>query len=313
MVRRGCIVVLALAGCLAQRVDEAPDGTFVCAVPDDCEAGEHCVLGVCEASEGPRLEIRHPEAFDRIDMPADPSQPIAIAVSVGGERLDLNEPHHGGDEVGAGYVELLVDDELVARLTSGNLVAGVAAQVAIPAEPGAHRITAIARTPTGARYDNIEATGTQLVWVDDHRPHVAFVEPWPHKSYSLQETGMEVALAAINYTFVPFDVQIDGYAGHAHVHYDDAFPACVDDADCDCCYIAVVAPKSTPAPGDAPTPVEAWIALPAADAGQSTLSVVLRDSFHAPIIVDGQPVWDTVAIERVDIAPLPTDEDPYDH
>jgi hypothetical protein len=295
-----------LAGCLAQRVEDAPAGTFVCAVQNDCDEGQHCILGVCEAAPGPRLEIRHPEAFDRLDMPDDPTSAITIPISVGGSNLDLREPHAAADVLGSGYIELLVDDDMVARLTSGNLVAGVAAEVVIPAVPGAHRITAIARTPDGARYDNLEATGKRLVWVDDRRPHVAIVEPWPGEAYSLQETDLEIQLAALNFTFVPFDVQGEGPSGHAHVHYDDPFPACVDDPSCDCCYVAVVVPDQD---ADTTKPIEGYVELPPAAAGSATLSAVLRDTYHVPLFDEsGRPIWDTVPILRVDIPPTMLDE-----
>jgi len=292
---------LVLVGCLAQRVDEAPSGTFVCAEENDCDDGEHCILGICEAAAGPRLEIRHPEAFDRLAMPDDPSMPIAIPISIGGDNLELVEPHGSSDdEPGLGYVEVVVDGEVVTRVTGGNLVAGVAAEVAIAAVPGAHRISAIARTPSGARYDNIESTGTRLVWVDDGRPHVAFVQPWPGKGISVQETSVEVELAAINFTFVPFDVDVEGPHGHAHVHYDDPFPACAADPECDCCYVAVVAPESQ----SAQRPISAWLELPPAAAGDATLSIILRDNSHAPLLDDGATVWETVPIVRHDIPPI---------
>ncbi len=302
--RRLLLAVPLFAGCLAQRVDDAPPGTFACAEQNDCEDGEHCVLGFCEEAAGPRLEIRHPEAFDRLAMPDDPSLPIAIPISIGGDNLELAEPHSsGGDDFGFGYIEVVVDGEVVARVTNGNLVAGVVAEVELAAVPGAHRISAVARTSSGARYDNIESRGTRIVWIDDGRPHVAFVDPWPGDGFSLQETSAEVELAAINFTFVPFDVDVAGPHGHAHVHHDDPFPACASDPDCDCCYVSVVAPEQ-PLEGEHRT-ISSWLQLPPASAGDGTLSVILRDNSHAPLLDDtGAPVWDTVAIERHDIPPI---------
>src|SRR5688572_28167590 len=136
---------LTLAGCLETRVDEAEPGTFACEDETDCGLGQSCMLGTCEATAAPRVEIRFPEAFDSVAMPDD-AGPLPMSISVGGQNLDLDEPDDGGhDAPGKGYVELFVDDERVALLTDGNLAAGVVTEVMVDDEPGAHRITAIAR------------------------------------------------------------------------------------------------------------------------------------------------------------------------
>jgi hypothetical protein len=295
--------LLTVGGCLESRVDEAEPGTFACEDGSECELGQSCILGVCEAAEPPRVEIRFPEAFDSIAMPGESNGPLPMSISVGGQNLELDEPHGGAEnEAGIGYVELFVDGERVALLTKGNLVAGVVTDVMLDDAPGAHRITAVARTLSGERYDNAESVGTRLVWVDDGMPHVAIVSPWPGQELGLEQTQVDVEIAAINFEFIAMQAEAQGNQGHAHIHYDDSFPSCADDPACDCCYVAIAAPNlGEPGPSRRMT---TSIALPPSGAGSATVSVVLRQTFHPPFEdANGNYVHDSVSILREDRGP----------
>lgn len=294
---------LMVGACLETRVDEAEPGTFACDDASECDLGQSCILGTCEAAAPPRLEIRFPEAFDSIAM-AEGSGPRPMSISVGGENLDLQEPHGGSvDEAGSGYVELFVDGELVAFLTTGNLVSGVVTDVMLDDTPGAHRITAIARTLAGERYDNVESIGTRLVWVDDGKPRVAIVSPWPDQELGLEQTEVDVEIAVINFEFVPPQVESTGNYGHAHLHYDDSFPSCAEDPDCDCCYVAIASPPLADSDDGPVRRLTTRVALPPSAAGSATISAVLRQTFHSPFAdSEGTIVHDSISILRKEIA-----------
>jgi len=299
---------ITLGGCLETRVDEAEPGTFACEDASECRPGDSCILGICEAGAPPQLEIRFPEAFDSIAMDTG-SGPVPMSISVGGQNLELEEPHGSAEgDAGKGYVELFVDDERVALLTAGNLVSGVVTEVMLDDTPGAHRITAMARTLSGERYDNVDSVGTRLVWVDDGMPHVAIVSPWPGQELGLEQTDVDVEIAAINFEFLPPQVESTGNYGHAHLHYDDSFPSCSDDPACDCCYLAVAAPKLDDVDAGPARRVTTRVTLPPSAAGGATVSAVLRQTFHAPFEdSDQNTVHDSVAIIRKDIAQEVTD------
>src|SRR5690606_13077092 len=86
--------------------------------------------------------------------------------------------------------------------------------------------------------------------------------------------------------------------GHAHIHYDDPFPICPRDANCDNGYIAIV-----PGPGR-DNSVDTM--LPESGATTASLTAVLRHMDHTPYFhpfmpdapTEGEPLFDTIQIVR---------------
>lgn len=295
-----CLAACAVSsGCLADRIDDAPAGVFACDGTLDCAEGETCLLGRCYDVEPPRLQIRDPEAFETIEPESDdPPGMISVTVGVGGENLELVEPSSDSDAITEGFVEIVVDGHKVTQLTSGNLFAGTSVTIEVASTPGPHRITAVARRADGAHYDNAGAVASQLVWVDDFRPHVAIVRPWPDTRFAVDEAEVDIEIATLNFTLVPPMATVEGDEGHAHIHYDDTFPACPSDPMCDCCNIEIAAPPI------ASHRATVTATLPPAGAGPATLTAMLRETTHPPFIHDGHYVYDTIEIVRAaDLGP----------
>lgn len=300
--------VLASA-CLLDEVEDGAGGVFVCATNEDCPSEQQCLVQRCESVPAPRVEIRFPEATDIVAVVVPGTAPtmMTLQVSVGGNDLVLVDPLVGRDPVaGEGFVELWVDGEAVAELTSGDLVAGVVHEVELLATPGAHRIAAVARRADGAAYDNDEAVGTRVVWVDDGRPHVAVTSPWPGEVFAVNEVEIPITIATLNFGLIPAAGVGPEPSGHAHLHYDDPFPSCPDDPACDCCYVAVASPKvaDLPLEGFLRTQTQT-VVLPASGSGAGEVTALLRTPHHTVYVgVDGQHVYDSVTIQRAASARL---------
>lgn len=297
----------ATGGCLVDAVEDAPGGVFACDVDEQCPADQSCLVGRCESVPPPRLEVRFPEAFDVVATvtPGAASVMMPMTVSIGGSDLALVEPRTSDDALaGEGYVELWVDGVAVKEVSSGDLAAGVSEEVVVGTTPGPHRIAAVARRADGARYDNEGALATRVVWVDDGSPHVAVVRPWPDQRIALETTELEVEVAALNFALVPAAASFDGPHGHAHIHYDDPFPACPADPSCDCCYIAIATPSSSDIPPEGfVRSFSQTMIVPAAAAGEGVVTAVLRQSHHTPYVTeDGAFVHDSITVQRAEQA-----------
>lgn len=304
--------VLGLAasgGCLVDAVEEAPGGVFACDVDEQCPEDQTCLVGRCESVAPPRLEVRFPEAFDVVATvtPGAAAAMMLLTVSIGGSDMALVEPRTSDDAVaGEGYVELWVDGVAVKEISSGDLAAGVSEEVVVGTTPGAHRIAAVARRADGARYDNEGALATRIVWIDDGSAQVAVVRPWPDQRIPLEATEVEVEVAALNFALVPAAASFDGPHGHAHIHYDDPFPACPADPSCDCCYIAIASPSSSDiGPEGFVRSFTQTMIVPAAAAGDGMVTAVLRQSHHTPYVTeDGAYVHDSITVQRAEEAEL---------
>jgi hypothetical protein len=297
MVSRAIVLAAATASaCLAPALDEAPDGTFACDGDGDCPDAHVCQLGRCWSGQAPRLEIRTPEADEVLAAVAEDSTGTRVlVVGLGGTGLELVDPHDdGAAALGQGMVEVVVDGEVQATVTQGDLVSGIGVEVAMADVPGAHRIAARALRADGTRYANPGAFATQLVWIDDWRAHVAIVRPWPGERLPSDETDIEIEVASLNFVFAATESTGTDPYGHAHVHLDAEFPACVTEPSCDCCYLAVAMTTG----GESRRAVGVGV-LPAADAGPTTLTAVLRTTGHQPFVdVDLRHVYDTIELER---------------
>lgn len=295
---------LVLPACLEQQLDDAEPGLFACEDASDCEDDEFCVVGRCEADAPPTLQIRDPEQFEVVASAEGVGATMRLSVTIGGRDLRLVEPNTSGEVSGGeGYVEVSLDGDVVGELTSGSLAGGVLTQIDdFVAEPGPHRISVRALRADGTPFDNEEAQAVSLIWVDDGRPQVGIVRPLSGSSFDIGESTIEVEVATLNFSLVPAIATRPEPHGHAHIHYDDAFPACVDDPMCDCCYIAIASPGTADIPqqGFLQTWTES-VTLPGASAGGGRITAVLRETNHTPFF-DGQgaTVFDSVDIARVD-------------
>lgn len=296
-------IVLCSNACLADEVEQAESEVFACASQDDCDDAEACLLSRCTAQALPFVEIRTPEAFATFPLDT-PGAPISFAVSIGGRDLDLVDPISSGEgTVGEGYIELSIDGTVIETITAGSLAGSIPISgVELPdPTPGPHRISVRARRADGVAYDNPQSQDIQLIWLDDGKPRVGIVEPLPDTEFGLEEAEVDVRIATLNFDLVPAAATRDTPHGHAHIHYDDIFPACVDAPTCDCCYIAIASPQ----PSDIPAQgfLTEWtqpVVLPGASAGAATLTAILRNTMHTPFFGDdGAVVFDQIQVQRV--------------
>lgn len=293
----------SLVGCSIEEIDPLLSGVFPCEASDDCPSSQACMLQKCRIEPAPEVLVLAPEAEAAI--PIQGMGDVSVVITIGGANLDLVDPGSDLDaDFGKGTVVVLVDDEEVAVLSSGEIATGVTFEVMVPPVPGAHRIRAVGRTSDGFIYDNDEAEGRRLFWLDDGLPHVGMVDPFPGDVFPLEATGFDVTVAAINFAFdVPTPGATPGNEakGHAHVHYDEVFPACTFEPICDNGYAGVLAPDG-PA-----TSVTSQVMLPASAAGPATLTSVLRKVNHLKYLYpdqDGVPIWEDITIARADIEPV---------
>jgi len=298
-----CVLVLA---CSVVDVGE-PSGVFPCETADECPSGQSCVVGKCFAGDPPTVEIVTPEdeqAFPYVPGPDTPDT-IDVSIKVSGANLELIDAASDlGNEFGRGQVVVFVDEEEVETLTFGSLASGVDLVASMANTPGPHRIRAEARFSSGQAYDNVEATGTRLFWIDDGNPWVGFKSPIPNQRFSFEEIEIDVTIAVINFLLVP-TVGTDRYPdrGHAHLLFNKPFPDCEFDAACRGDYLEVLVP---PAGSEPSTSVSVPSGIPSSAAGaDSTLSAVISHNDHSSFLnSSGQPVFETIPIVRV-AAPAP--------
>lgn len=298
----GLLGLAFASGCLADELDPPPSGVFACESVEECPEGQSCLFGLCQEGTLPTLEIRAPEPRAVIGTitPENPGPAeLVVTVSIGGRDLELvsrgEEP-----KVGEGVVEVFVDDETVPQvtLTAGSLTAGVPAELTFPNTPGVHRIRALATLADGRRYENTDSSTTSVVWVNDGLPHVAVERPAPGTVFGVDDVETEVEITALNFDFVQASTDRDpGNVGHAHVHYDELFPACVDDPGCDNGYIGIISPTT----GGSFASAAVTVVLPASGEGFFNFTAVLRHTDHVLFAGDDGnvlPVFDNIMIER---------------
>lgn len=307
------LVALGLPACYSAELDPTLGGVFACSqAADDCPSGLTCVNGACEKEDQlPVVVVTNPEDEELFvtnapDVPMGPmAPPFELEVRIQGE-LELVAANSGAEHVfGQGHVVVYIDEVEQAVIDSGDISTPTAVTVEVDNQAGPHRITALAMRNDGEPYDNADATGGRLIWVESEliegvRPFVAIKSPWPGSTVPLETTSVDVEIATLNFTMVaPGQGEVEEQ-GHAHIYYDKAFPDCLADDDCDKDYIAVA--------GDPPT---VTASLPESSAQSIDLTAVLRqvghDQYRFPFgcdpIIDGglcQPVFDTIEINRAD-------------
>lgn len=299
-----CVFVAGAGACSVTEVSPLASGVYPCESADECPPEQSCVVGQCWVEAAPLVEVIAPERETAFAI-TSPDEPVPVVVKVTGQNLALVDPGTDPDaEFGKGNVVVYVDDEEVAVLTQGEIETGVSFEVPVPPVPGAHRIRAVARMSNNVLYDNPTAEGRQFFWLDDGEPHVGFVRPFPNDVFPLEATRIDFEVAALNFSFEqaqPGAIPDNSPVGHAHVHYDQDFPACVFDNVCDNSYVGVVAPEG-PA-----TSASDRLQIPASAAGLAELTAVLRKVNHFKYLhpdEDGEPIWEDIIVRREDIGPL---------
>lgn len=311
MMRSLPIALVLCTGCLVDQLDPPPSGVFACIDDVDCPDGQSCLFELCQEGTVPTLEIRAPEPRQVIgsftpgeDNPAT----IEFTAFVGGRDLELVSESTPA-RVGEGIIEVFVDDETApqATLTAGSLTSGVPVELTIPNTPGAHRVRARALLTDGRPYPNDGAIVTGLSWIDDGNAHVAIESPAPLTAFGVDDVATQITITALNFEFrQALNMQAPGNVGHAHVHYDELFPSCIDVPACDNGYLGVVAPSQ----GGSFTDATIEIVLPASGEGLFNLTAILRHTNHNVFRGDDgtlPPVFEEVQIERdasVESAPM---------
>lgn len=291
-------VGLVQAGCFTATLDPELEGAFACAPQaEDCPEGLACDGQFCVRPDNiPLLQILSPEREERFDFADFPSDG-KITVRLQG---NLNLVAEGQDNAnGTGYVEVNVDGETT-KLTSGPLSGGISVEATIDLEAGGHRISAQAFHPDGTPFGNEGALATSLFWLDDGNPHVAIVKPWPGEALPLRTPEIETEIVTLNFRLSAPENPREGL-GHAHIHYDQVFPACTNDADCDAGYLLIIAPPM----GTVVNRFSDGASFPDSPAGMSTVTAVLRNNDHTPYRhpfgdEQGEFITDTIMIARVD-------------
>jgi hypothetical protein len=292
-------------GCSVVDVGE-PSGVFPCTVAEDCPDGQSCIVGKCFAGRAPTVEIVTPEdeqAFPYLMGGPDPGM-LELNIKVSGSNLELVDAATDPDsEFGRGQIVVFVDGLEVAELTAGSLASGVDLMATVANTPGPHRVRAEARFSSGQSYDNPEAIGTRLFFIDDGNAWVGFKEPVPNQRFSFEEIDLDVTVAVINFDLIPAIGDDVPGAGHAHLLYNKEFPMCAMDDACRLDYIEVLAPP----PGSEPTSsVTVRSSISSSAAGADTvLTALLSTVRHGEFLNnDGQPVFETIPIIRIN-APAP--------
>jgi hypothetical protein len=271
--RTACSLALVLGtGCFTADLDPDKTGVFACMGDDDCSGDDVCVNQRCE-TEVQTVEIRNPEDEDTFDiMDAPPDMPREISVTIAG-TLELVAPSGDAEHVsGEGHIAVFVDGMEVNPITSGPFSAGILVPIQVVNRPGPHRVAIQARRNDGADYDNPGARATRLFWIDDGTPQVAIKSPWPNTSFGLESEIITFQVTSLRVMLVPpmAEGMIDPTRGHTHVYYDETFPSCLMDPQCDPNYIAIGEARNT----------DLMATIPGSAEGNATLTAVLRNVDH---------------------------------
>ncbi len=293
------LCVLAVGGCFSTDLDPNIEGAFACSIDDDCPDGQACDGLRCLTPENvPVVRVLSPEpdppqVFSVEEFPADGR----IEVRIQGNLTFAESPDD--TTPGSGFVQLIVDGTMQ-EVRSGPLSGGLGVTATIDPTPGPHRIAVKAVRANGVPYAGPQSTATALFWIDDGEPAVAIVDPWPGEEFPLGTPTIDVTVATLNFTMREAEMTRTEGIGHAHVYYDDVFPACADDPMCDPGYLTIVNPPR----GTTDDLASAQIVLPESAATTATLTAVLRNDDHTPYRFPfGDPmgalVFDTIPIARV--------------
>ncbi|PRQ06463.1 hypothetical protein [Enhygromyxa salina] len=260
------LACVSLAGCLTNTPDPELGGVYACVEDVDCPGTQACLQKVCEAVELPVLQILNPESEEKYPFGSANTD----ILNVSGANLILRSQSASNDPVpGEGYLVVFVDEVEVAVIDTGDISAGIQANINIPDTPGAHRIRVQARLNDGTDYDNETAHARRIVWVDDGREHVALRKPWPGDVFGLESQVIEAEVVTLG------GIEIgppETMREHVHVYYDAPFPGClIMNPMCEVGYNGVV-----PSDEDAFGPV----LLPASAAGMVSLTAVVAKFDH---------------------------------
>jgi hypothetical protein len=310
---------LVTFGCYTAQVDPDIGGVFACGDPDGdepCPAALTCVNERCEDADlVPTLAVLDPEdeksimRDDVVDlmMGMPPGMLIDLEIRIQGAIALVSESSGTDPTFGEGHVKVFVDGEEQLTIDDGTIDSSTPVMVRVPAVAGPHRIVLQAYRNDGVAYDNPEATGSRLFWLESpiaRRPFVAIKSPLPGAVFDLDERGLDVEVATINFELLdPGGLPQDG-RGHAHLYYDDRvkYPGCVQDPGCDNGYLGV-----------AGTSKVGELDMPSAQAGSGVITAVLRDTDHSPYgfpfpcdpgmpgpLDVCSPVFDAIEVVRVD-------------
>jgi hypothetical protein len=231
-----------------------------------------------------------------MDAPADMPRPISVTIAGSLELVQPTDEHVSGE----GHIAVFVDGVEATTITSGTFSAGLTVMIDVVNRPGPHRVAIVARRNDGIDYDNPEARFTRLFWVDDGTPQVAVKSPWENTVFGLDTQVITYSVTSLRVELVPpmAEGMIDPARGHVHIYYDEQFPGCLMDPQCDPNYIAIGEARGVE--------LEATIANSAET--EATLTAVLRNVDHSLYRFDPdgdgpmmeRPILDTIKIVRSD-------------
>lgn len=261
------LLALCLSGCLTNVPDPELGGVYACVTQEDCPATLSCLQQVCEAIELPQVEILSPED----GRPFPFGEQHELILSIAATNLVLRPLAESNQAVpGEGHLVVFVDEELVATVDTGDLSGGVQMPIEVDDVGGAHRIRVQARLNDGTNYDNEGANARNIIWIDDGLQHIALRKPWPGDKFTLDSQLIQAEVAVMDNSEITIGPPNTGVQ-HVHVFYDQTFPDCIEDSLCFQSYTGIV-----PNDDDSFGP----LALPAAGAGEATLTAVVMQFDH---------------------------------
>jgi hypothetical protein len=300
-----CLPLLLLAGCFTAAVDPTLSGVFACDDDDDCPLGQICTNDLCIAQdELPRVEIVDPPEAFPIPLAGYPGS-FQITVSTNLELVD------SGDEatVQTGFLRgSLVGTSVETEVHEGTGDVTLLFAYDPPGRGVPLKVFVQALSADGTPFPNEEASDTVLLWIDNGDPLVAFRRPWPGDAFPAgQQSGVDIAVATLNFDIAPPGFMGDNPSGHVHVFQDN--PPTMIPPDClaqqnarlDCSAESNVYAPQIPAPTDPPTNLlERTISLNEVAAGPSGLAVVLVRDDHVSLDNGmGGVVVDEIDLDRM--------------
>lgn len=291
--RRLSFVLVLSSGCFTAQLDPDAAGAFACGDDEPCPGDQSCVNERCEVGDPPRVEITNPERNQAFPIGDDPGGMRTFSINILG-TLDLVDPVEHKDNVfGEGHLEVFLDNHSVGKIVTGALSGGVQFELEVANVAGPVRVAVHALRNDGSRYDNEDATATQLFWIDDGTPLVGIRNPWPGATFGLDAESVAVEAVVLNFGLMPANPNGTPQpgVGHVHIYYDVDLATClVPDSQCDNSYITTVTmDKASPA------------TFPKSAAGTAKLSAVLRNIDHSLFVFPpdmGGPITDEIEIIR---------------
>lgn len=296
----GALALLS-SGCFSAELDPDLSGVFVCESEDECSGDQVCFLQRCTApDELPRVELLNPtQNIPQADF-ANANGALQIEVST---NLALR-PASSEGRSGMGFIEVTANGK-TQRIESDDDLSVTLLFEDTTATP--LRLAVQAFAEQGKPYPNPEARVQEVLFVDDGRPQVALVEPWPNQRIGLDQGSADFTITTVNFDLMPPGSGLADGRGHAHLYQVEGADAMLPEV----CLVDIGCPDRNdlyqllaPAEGPSDTASTGLMLRPVSQAGPQTVVVTLQQDNHElflmdpPGPLDRAPVFDSITIQR---------------